>query len=166
MLGISGHVAAGERWRRIACKRFRRGAVRGEGAGRIRPVDVWRGATAGTSIAMFPSVVVAARFDTPLLAFVETAVFGLLAVPVVIVPALATGRRRDIFGIPGPTPSHRPLWQATPSVTRSLPQPRHMRGTPPASDACSPCWGVSSVRVPGRTQRTETHELVDAPTPR
>ena len=60
----------------------------------MRPLNVRRGAWAGSIVAMVGAFAAAARSDTPLPAFVETAAVGLLAVVLVIGVALGINRRR------------------------------------------------------------------------
>ena len=59
-----------------------------------RPLNVRRGAWAGSIVAMVGAFAAAARSATPLSAFIETAAVGLLAVVLVIGVALGINRRR------------------------------------------------------------------------
>ena len=59
-----------------------------------RPLNVRQGAWAGIAVAMVGAFAAAARSDTPLSAFIETAAVGLLAVVLVIGVALGINRRR------------------------------------------------------------------------
>ena len=60
----------------------------------MRPLNVTQGAWAGSIVAMVGAFAAAARSDTPLPAFIETAAVGLLAVVLVIGVALGINRRR------------------------------------------------------------------------
>ena len=60
----------------------------------MRPLNVRRGAWAGSIVAMVGAVATPARSATPLSAFIETAAVGLLAVVLVIGVALGINRRR------------------------------------------------------------------------
>ena len=60
----------------------------------MRPLNVRQGAWAGSIVAMVGAFAAAARSDTPLPAFVETAAVGLLAVVLVIGVAVGINRRR------------------------------------------------------------------------
>ncbi len=60
----------------------------------MRPLNVRRGAWAGSIVAMVGAFAAAARSAAPLSAFVETAAVGLLAVVLVIGVALGINRRR------------------------------------------------------------------------
>jgi hypothetical protein len=62
----------------------------------MRPLNVRQGAWAGIAVAMVGAFAAAARSATPLLAFIETAAVGLLAVVLVIGVALGS-----IAAVPG-----------------------------------------------------------------